>query len=514
MKTAVIYARFSCEKQKEESIEGQIRICTEYAAKNDITVIDSYIDRAISGTTDEHPSFQRMIEDAVKHKFDIVLVYALNRFSRDVVHYYTYKSVLMTNNVVLLSTTEEIPSDPSGIILESVMVGFNQYYSKELAEKIRRGQYENAMKLKCNGGGRALGYDVDEDGHYIVNREEASVVCEIFERFANGDTIKEITDSLNSRGILTKKQLKFTKSSLYTLLRNRKYLGTYIYGDICVENAFEAIVTKELFDRAQNKMKVQRKAHPRKEGNTDFILTSKLFCGECGGAMIGDSGTGKNGTTHYYYKCGNAKRKKGCHKKAVRKDWIENVVIEYIMKIIYDTSRMREIADMVMYLREQENPILPILRRELSETDKEIKNLVNAIAKIGLSDKLEEKLMVVKNRKEEIAVSIRTEELKETTLTKEEVLAWLYKLKSLDINDIKQKRQLVNVFVNSIYLYDEWIVMTFNYYSSPIVISIESIISSVFMGSDARCSVSPTKNALCLTRQSAFFERCVPLRGT
>ena len=154
---AVIYARYSSDSQREESIEGQIRECTEYAKRNDITILTSYIDRALSARTADRPEFQRMIKDSAKELFDVVLVWKLDRFSRDRYDSAHYKRILKKNGVKVVSAKENISDGPEGIILESMLEGYAEYYSAELSEKIHRGQRENALKGKNNGGeiGRA-----------------------------------------------------------------------------------------------------------------------------------------------------------------------------------------------------------------------------------------------------------------------------------------------------------------------------------------------------------------------
>lgn len=106
--TAVIYARYSSDNQREESIEGQIRECTAYAEKNGITIVKHYIDRAISAKTDNRPEFQQMIKDSDKKLFDIVLVWKLDRFARNRYDSARYKTQLKKNGVKLMSATEII----------------------------------------------------------------------------------------------------------------------------------------------------------------------------------------------------------------------------------------------------------------------------------------------------------------------------------------------------------------------------------------------------------------------
>ena len=136
--TAVIYARYSSDNQREESIEGQIRECTAYAEKNGITIVKHYIDRAISAKTDNRPEFQQMIKDSDKKLFDIVLVWKLDRFARNRYDSARYKTQLKKNGVKLMSATEIISEGPEGIILESVLEGYAEYYSADLAEKVVR----------------------------------------------------------------------------------------------------------------------------------------------------------------------------------------------------------------------------------------------------------------------------------------------------------------------------------------------------------------------------------------
>ena len=131
MKTAAIYARYSSDNQTEQSIEGQLRVCEEYAQRNNIVIVDTYIDRAMTGTNDNRPDFQRMIQDSVKKKWDFILVYKLDRFSRNKFESVVNRRKLADNGVKLLSAMENIPDSPEGIILESLLERMNQYFSAD-----------------------------------------------------------------------------------------------------------------------------------------------------------------------------------------------------------------------------------------------------------------------------------------------------------------------------------------------------------------------------------------------
>ena len=157
----VIYARYSSENQREESIDGQLRECTAFAQHNDIQIVGEYIDRAFSAKTDNRPSFQKMIKDSAKGEFDVIIVWKLDRFARNRYDSAHYKNILKKNGVKVVSATEAISSGAEGIILESVLEGMAEYYSAELAEKVSRGMKENALKCKYNGGSVPLGYYID-----------------------------------------------------------------------------------------------------------------------------------------------------------------------------------------------------------------------------------------------------------------------------------------------------------------------------------------------------------------
>ena len=220
----VIYARFSSHSQTEQSIEGQLKTCYEYAAKNNYTVIGEYIDRALSGTTDNRPDFLRMIEDSSKKTFQGVLVYQLDRFARNRYDSATYKAKLKKNGVRVLSARENITEDASGILVEGLLESMAEYYSAELSQKIRRGMDINAQKCLCTGGNVALGFKVDETKHFIVDEETAPIVREIFEMYASGKTVTEIITMMNARQLRTSRGAEWNKNSLRTMLKNKRYI--------------------------------------------------------------------------------------------------------------------------------------------------------------------------------------------------------------------------------------------------------------------------------------------------
>ena len=207
--TAVIYARYSSDNQREESIEGQIRECTAYAEKNGITVVKHYIDRALSAKTDNRPDFQQMIKDSEKRLFDIVLVWKLDRFARNRYDSAHYEYQLERNQVKLVSATEPISDSPAGIMVKSMLTGMAEYYSAELSEKVVRGMTENVLKGKYNGGTIPIGFKVDEEKFFQIDPLKAPFVVEAFQRYNDGATMKELMNWLNDSGVTTNRNQKF-----------------------------------------------------------------------------------------------------------------------------------------------------------------------------------------------------------------------------------------------------------------------------------------------------------------
>ena len=138
-----------------------------------------------------------MIKDSDKKLFDIVLVWKLDRFARNRYDSARYKTQLKKNGVKLMSATEIISEGPEGIILESVLEGYAEYYSADLAEKVVRGQTENILKGRCNGGRGTFGYTLDSERKFHIDPLASPFVLESFRKYRDGLTMKEIRDWLN-----------------------------------------------------------------------------------------------------------------------------------------------------------------------------------------------------------------------------------------------------------------------------------------------------------------------------
>lgn len=200
----------------------------------------------------------------------------------------------------------------------------------------------------------------------------------------------------------------FSMNSFNSLLKNRKYIDEYCYQDVVIPGGVPAIVPEDIFNRVQEKMDKNKRAPARAKADDDFLLTIKLFCGKCGRMMIGDSGTSQTGAKHYYYKCGSAKRKTGCDKKAVKKQWIEDVVIQQTMKIVVDGPLMERITDRLLSLQGEENHDLRLLEQQLSEVEKGIENMMDAIQAGIITTSTKQRLAELEAEKEELEQQITT----------------------------------------------------------------------------------------------------------
>ena len=461
--TAVIYARYSSDNQREESIEGQIRECTAYAEKNGITVIKHYIDRAFSAKTDNRPEFQQMIKDSGKKLFDVVLVWKFDRFARNRFDSANYKMILKKNGVHLISVMEPIAEGSQGILVETLLEGMAEYYSAELSEKVIRGQTENALKGKCTGGTGTIGYKIDEEKFYHLDPLTAPLVLEAFQQYDNGDKMVEIVNFLNDKGVRNMQGGKMTHSSVNTMLKNRRYIGELSFRDIVVPDAIPAIVPKDLFDRVQKRLDKNKRAPACGKADEEYLLTTKLFCGKCGALMFGESGTSATGRTYYYYKCANVKRRKGCNKKTVQKEWLEELVVRETMKLIQDDAVIDKIVQLVMDVQNQENTTIPLLEKQLREVNKKLDNLMKAIEDGLYTRTTKERLEALESQKDELTVKIADEKLKKPSFNEDFIRFWLMKFRKFDISQKKQRKTLIEIFVNAIFLYDDRMLITFNY---------------------------------------------------
>ena len=204
-------------------------------------------------------------------------VWKLDRFARNRYDSAHYKTILKRNGVRVLSAKETISEGAEGILLESMLEGYAEYYSIELAEKVKRGLTENALKAKANGGTCTFGYTVDSDRHYQIDPPAALIVREVFQLYADGKTMKEIKDILNAKGLTNSRGKEFTFNTIQRMLSNRKYIGEYHFGEVTIPDSMPAIVDKELFEKVQQMLVKNKKAPSRHKAEDDYLLTTNVI---------------------------------------------------------------------------------------------------------------------------------------------------------------------------------------------------------------------------------------------
>ena len=462
MKTAVIYARYSSNSQTEQSIEGQLRVCYDYAKNNNITVIAEYIDRATTGTNDNRESFQKMIKDSNKQVWDLVIVYKLDRFSRNKFEMATHKKTLKDNGVKLVSATENIPETPEGIILESMLEGMAEYYSAELSQKVKRGMRESRNKGNFTGGQIVFGYSVVGDRingrKVVINPEEAEIVKHIFEEYASGTTVMDIIANLTKDGILRFGK-PFAKNTLLHLLHNEKYIGIYYPGGEKNTNTYPRIISDELFDIVRAKK--ENNKYGKETKVEKYLLRNKVKCGYCGKAVNGDGGTSRNGKRIQYYNCNGKKYEHICKMHVIKKQTLEDIVINSTIKILGNKHILSNIADMILTRHKKEqtdSSILAILNRQEEQTQTAINNLISAIEQGIISHSTKSRLDQLELQLEEIQSKIQIAKNNiDKEIKKDEIIVYIKTALK------KEPRTMVNLLIDHIVLYNDKVEITYKY---------------------------------------------------
>lgn len=414
------YCRYSSNLQDEKSIEQQKNELEEYAKNNNISIIKYYIDEAKSGTKDTRDSFQNMISDACKSKeIQAILVWKTDRFARKAMDSLYYRNKLEKVGIKLISITQPIDTEtPEGKLMSTMLAGMDEYYSQNLASNVKRALKLNAQNAQFNGGIAPLGYDV-VNKKYVINEREASCIRFIYDMYIEGYSLIEIALKLNSMGFKTKKNKPFSKTSIYDIIGNEKYIGKYIFNKgtksnhdgiradaIILEDAIPKIISKEVFEKAMNKRTKRKNAENTAK---NFYLLSGLIKCECGGSYVGTTiKKQKNGNTYVsgYYRCSNRNKLGKCQMPSLKQELIENKVIKILTEELLNAETRENIVKTVnvQYIEAQKDckNDVEILKENLSSINQEINNIVNVVAKGYSTDSLLKKLEEIENTKKNI----------------------------------------------------------------------------------------------------------------
>ena len=467
MKTAVIYARYSSNSQTEQSIEGQLTVCQKYALDNGLQIVETYIDRAMTGTNDNRAAFQQMLADSEKNsKWEIVLVYALDRFGRNSTEVAVNKQRLRKNGKTLISATQRtsVNIDGSrnldGILLENVYIGIAEYYSAELSEKILRGQKENRKKGFHCGGQIAYGY-VSVDRKLQIVDEEAEAVRFIFDQYGHGVTVSKIIEQLTEKGYMHD-GAKFKPSCIYSILRNKNYIGIYEYKGEVFTDIYPQIISHEAYTNVRTRIDANKTGS--RSVQTNYLLRGKLKCGYCGQPISAESGTSRTKEKKFYYKChGRKKYKNGCTKTTIKKELLEEFVVEFILGELKCKENIERAVDTLMSLQEKylkDNPLLNNLKKEKKQLDTALNNLMRAIEAGIISATTQRRLNELEEQNTELERKILIEESKQAMLLDREQIEKYY-IKALVLDPEK----LINTLIKEIVLYNDKVEI---YMNSPL----------------------------------------------
>ncbi len=483
---AVAYTRFSSDGQREESIEAQVRAISDYAERNNYALHTIYTDRALSGTTDNRPEFVRMIDAAKSGAFDIILVHKLDRFARNRADSAIYRRELERCGVKLISVLENFDDSPESIILQSVIEGYNEYYSRNLRREVLKGLRENALTCRFTGGIPPLGYNVNKDTlKYEINDFEAEAVKLIFKMYLNGEGYTAIINELNRRSFTTKRGKAFGKNSLFDILKNEKYTGVYIYNKavpvstngkwnrhqtrnedeiIRIDGGIPQIISKEDFQKVQQKMAERKHKSASYKAKQEYLLSGKIKCGICGSNYCGNARKARDSKPLYIsYNCIKKNGSVKCKNRGIKREAIEQLVLDKLATTVFSEDVLPTIIskynEYALSRNTECNTIINELRQKLSETEKGISNIIDLVVSTG-SSALAEKLNELEKTKQQLEHSIINAEQQMSKLTVDEkkLKSAFYKAKQMmKSGTLKNKKAIVEKYIKQLTIYENMI---------------------------------------------------------
>ena len=486
---AVAYARYSSDNQTDASIDAQLRAIHDFATKNSIIIINEYIDKAKSATTADREQFQKMIDDAKNEDYNFVIVHKLDRFARNRIDSICYQVELKKRNILLLSVIENYdPDTPEGVLLKGFSETMSEVFSLNLSREIKKGQRENALKAKHNGGTPPLGYDVDPTTQkLIINTDEANIIKIIFDMTQDRYSYNDVANFLNDKGYKTKRGSTFTKNSLHDILRNPKYNGSYFYNRIAkpilgtnvnshkyndpkdmtlVPGGVPAIISKEQFDDVQQILDTRKQTRAVKQKET-YLFTGKIFCGECGMSYSGNRSANKNnGSVHITYRCGGRRKiaKSKCKNVAVNRDLLEAKVLQYLADVIFNPRIIPQITAKYEAAVKKKDEVavsaLKTMKKELAEIKRKSSNIMASIESGLATNALLKRLDALYIQEQELAEKIAVDEAhsKAPSIDIKKVEALFYKAKELfKRHELDATKRLIDIFIDRITVFNDHI---------------------------------------------------------
>ncbi len=388
-----------------------------------------------------------------------------DRFARNKYDSAIYKRQLRQNGVQIFYAAEAIPDGPEGIILESLMEGLAEYYSAELAQKIKRGMHESALKCRVLGNTMPLGYRVSQDHTYEIDPESAKAVEIIFNMYIEQYPNADICRRLNELGFKTSRGNPFNKNSVSRIIQNEMYIGIYKAAGVRVEDGVPALIPKETFYLAQKERGRRKVSKKKRTGVAEYMLSGKLFCGYCKKPMVGVSGTGKGGGKFYYYQCPTVRQKGACHKEHVRRDFIEDLIVQKTVEHVLQPEILTDIVKRLYRLQSESDTRdqdIAYYRKKLKENQKAMDNIIKAIEKGLAAETLLQRLDGLESEKVAIEGELAYFQSLKFGLSEEEMLFFLRQFLSPGNDWTEYKRRIINSFIQQVFLYDDHFLVYYN----------------------------------------------------
>ena len=453
---AVIYARFSSHNQRDASIDQQVEMCSKAAEKLGLSVIQIYPDKAITGKTDNRPEFQKMMAAAKTGAFGYVIAWKSNRMGRNMLEAMINDATLQDEGVKTIYVEEDFEDNAAGRFALRNMMNVNQFYSESMAEDVRRGMMDNAKKCMVNGR-IPYGYRKGQNGKAEIDPEQAAIVKEIFERVRDGWHHIDIMEDLNSRHVKNRYGRPWQRSAFDKLLRNEAYIGVYKFSDVRIEDGMPAILDPTLFEQVQHILKTKKNPRGRHRSNEEYLLTGKLFCGECGSRMVGICGTGRSGKKHYYYICQGKHIDRKCKKKNVEKRKIESTILDFLKSFVLNDETVDWLLEGLENLQETliRKSALPAMEAEHRDIEKAIVNILTATEQGIFTERTKDRLLELEQRQAELKEQIEEEKKKFRQINPDMMRYAIRKFREGHIDDPIYKRDLIRTFIKQVFVYDD-----------------------------------------------------------
>lgn len=316
---------------------------------------------------------------------------------------------------------------------------------------------ETRQKGNFTGGFILFGYRV-KDKKVIIQPDEAEVVRHVFEECAAGMLVKDIISELHEKGILNRGK-PFARNTVYKLLQNEKYAGICRHGDEVFTNIYPRIVPENVFTIVKNK--IDNNKYGKHKPNVCYLLKNKLICGYCGKPVNSDSGTSKSGAIIRYYKCSGKRAGNGCEQVPIRKDLLEQLVVDVTCKALASVENIDHIAERILEVhrkRLDDQSILNLLTTEYNNTNRAINNILNAMEQGIITGATKERLENLETKRIELSDKLATEKAKSKLLiSKQEIMQYLQTAIR------KEPRQMIDLLVRQVVLYRDKIEIYYNY---------------------------------------------------